>query len=187
MPSNATPLGQLGAGDMAKRGKHIDARQHGCLVGYSCRNDAGPAGDERQTQAAFVEAELATAIANRAAGQVRVGAVVAGENDERAVVDSELLEAVHQSTDLPVHFRHDRLQVFGNVRILLLLRFLVRNPRRMNIVEPEIDEARLVLVAAEEIERLVDEECVRSQRLNLSFGDQIQFVAVISGSGSGLS
>ena len=34
----------------------------------------------------------------------------------------------------------------------------------MNIVEPEIDEARLIRVAAEEIERLVDEEarCVPS-------------------------
>src|SRR5262249_51508330 len=118
----------------------------------------GPPRDERQPQAALVQAELATAKINRAPGQVGIGAVVAGKNHERPLTAFKLLDARHESTDLGIHFRQYRLEVSRNVPVLLLLCICVRNPRSMNIVEPKIYEARLALVATKEIERLVDEE-----------------------------
>src|SRR5262245_56974945 len=73
-----------------------------------------PAGAHRDANPAFVHIALDAAQTTVAVEEIRVGAalavraVVAGEEDERLVVNAEFLEQRHQTPDVAIHSRDHR-------------------------------------------------------------------------------
>ena len=103
MPS--IPCGRPGAGEFAERRQ--DVGEVKALVADRAGFDpAGPVGDERHTDAALVEAPLEPAQLPRRVEEGRIraadvvgGAVVAGEDHERVLLQAKHLELGHDAAD----------------------------------------------------------------------------------------
>src|SRR5688572_33479793 len=115
-----------------------------------------PPRKERQTDTTFVETELAGAEPEVSRPvKRRQRTVVADENDQRILIHTHLAQTIEEAPNLLVILGQHAPQILP-ARTLLRLR--AGHPGRVWIIEPEIDESRLLLVATNEIERLIDEE-----------------------------
>src|SRR5690606_37093049 len=89
--------GHGGAGDGEQRGEKVGGTG-GCVGGGSGRDRSGPAHDERNAQAAFVELGFAAA-EGRLRRVFETAAVVGSENDERVLAEVEGFEFCEDFAD----------------------------------------------------------------------------------------
>ena len=183
--------GHFYAGESRDGGEEVDASCDSVLFDAASRNLAGPANESEGADAAFVHAAFAGAkragAADPGVGSVTdtvvFRTVVAGEEDERVVGQTECVEGVQQATDLGVQVGergaedlHLRAKVLGVGVILagpfaeggiirLGLEFRVdrelfrrRLQRGVRDERPQVDVEGLVLVGLGELDRLIDHQ-----------------------------
>ena len=115
-----------------------------------------PTNDEGHAYAAFIKctflpAEIVCSMPIESWSRT----IIACEDDDGVLVDTQVLQSLHEAAYLFVEFcKHD-----GEVMRGFSLRCLIAliNPRCVNIIRPQADEARFAFVTREEVKRFIDE------------------------------
>jgi hypothetical protein len=95
---------------------------------------SGPANQTRRPQRAFHASEIGPVPVSGgpSPGQRVLGAVVAGEDDDRVVGDVEFVEQVEQGAEIGVHFQQAVGPVAGSA---FAFEFVARHGRQMRSIE----------------------------------------------------